>query len=164
MKMKYITAAFAFAVTFGFSVLVIGIPQENYAIRFFAIRADNETGRQISFLLQRDDDNGREMDANFKFAPSPARFAEAVNQYVNDSEKIDDANLPLDFRNVWLEHLKAWRAQADFLKQSNLSDEKITEAEFLQTYRYQNAEIRRTWFDVLDVARDYGAVIPRNAY
>jgi len=49
MKVKYITAAFAFAVTFGFSVLLIGIPQENYATRTFAIRADNETGRQISF-------------------------------------------------------------------------------------------------------------------
>jgi hypothetical protein len=102
MKVKYITAAFAFAVTFGFSVLLSG--------------------------------------------------------------KIDDANLPPDFRNVWLEHLKAWRTQADFLKQSNLSDEKITDAEFLQTYRYQNAEIQRTWFDVLDVAREYDAVIPRNAY
>ncbi|CAN5789512.1 hypothetical protein BH24ACI1_BH24ACI1_25160 [soil metagenome] len=88
MKVKYITAAFAFAVTFGFSVLLIGIPQENYATRTFAIRADNETGRQISFLLQRDDDNGREMDANIKFASSPARFAEAVNQYVNHSEKL----------------------------------------------------------------------------
>jgi len=104
------------------------------------------------------------MDANIKFASSPARFAEAVNQYVNYSGKIDDANLPPDFRNVWVEHLKAWRTQADFLKQSNLSDEKITDAEFLQTYRYQNAEIQRTWFDVLDVAREYDAVIPRNAY
>ncbi len=86
--MKHITAAFTFAVTFGFSVLLVGIPQENYATRFFAIRADSETGEQISFLLQQDDDNGREMDANVKFAPSPARFAEAVNQYVNHSEKL----------------------------------------------------------------------------
>jgi hypothetical protein len=98
------------------------------------------------------------------FSSFQISFSRLCNSPINYSGKIDDANVPPDFRNVWLEHLKAWRTQADFLKQSNLSDEKITDAEFLQTYRYQNAEIQRTWFDVLDVAREYDAVIPRNAY
>ena len=164
--MKYITALVAFSVAFGFSVLLVGVPQRNFAFQTFRIQADTETGRQISFLLQQDEDNGRERDTNYRCASSSStvEFSKAVNQYVRHSEAIDDAHLPTDFRYVWQTHMKAWRTQADFLRQNNLSSEKILRAEFLRTYRYQNAEINRTWFDVLEVAREYGAVIPRKAY
>lgn len=164
MKMKYITAIAAFALTFGVSALLIGVPQQHYTAHTFAIRADRETARQISFLLQQDDDNGREMDINSRFADSNEDIADAVNEYVNRSEAIDDARLPADFRNVWQAHMQAWRAQADFLKQSNLSDEAIADDDFIETYRFQKSEIERTWFDVLGVAEEYGAVIPTDAY
>lgn len=165
MKTKHITAAVIFAATFGASVFFVGVPQTSRrTTRTFSSYADSRTAMQISLFLQQDDDNGRLMEANIKNDPSPARYAEAVSRYVSHSEELEDVNLPPDFRYAWHEHLEAWRAQAEFLQASDLSDEAILDAEFLGTYRRQNAEIRRTWFDVLDVAEKYGAAIPEGAY
>ncbi|MGI8786773.1 MAG: hypothetical protein ACR2HG_03285 [Pyrinomonadaceae bacterium] len=164
MKMKHITAVVAFVITFGLCVLLLGVPENNLPTQSSRFQADNEMGQQIAFLLQEDDDNGRESGANSQLADTPFGYAEEVNQYVNHSEAIDDSNLPADFRIAWRAHLKAWRTNANFLKRSNLSNQKMTENEFYQAYNNQNREITETWLNVLNVARRYGVDVPPNVY
>lgn len=164
MKTKHITAAVLFVLTFGLSVLLVGVPESDFAFQPFEFRADNETAIKISFLLQQDDDNGREMEANLQSADSSVEYAEAVNQYVGESAAMDDTNLPADFRIVWRAHMKAWRAYADVQRRSALhingtsgfsqNSEDATRAD---------QEIYQTWLKVLKAARKYGAAIPDGA-
>lgn len=161
--MKYITAVVSFAVTFGLSVLLIGVPERSFSFQPFEIQADNETAVQISFLLQQDDDNGREMEASYRMPLASLEFSQATNQYVSQSEAIDDTQLPADFRLVWQAHIKAWRTHADFLRRNSLSNQPMSRCEFSRTYNKQNQEITRTWRNVLEVAEEYGADIPEGA-
>ncbi len=151
--MKFITAVVAFSITFGFSTVLAGLLGEN-----------NQTGQKISSLLERDIANGQEMEEISRFAYSPFEYAEVVTGYVDNSQAIDDTNLPPDFRIAWQTHMQAWRTHANFLNPSNCKKKKMSAAEIPHLITKQKYEITTTWLDVLRIARRHGAVIPFNAY
>lgn len=163
MKMKFITAIVAFSITFGFSAFVAELFGANGQLHSSA-GENNRTGQEISSLLRQDIENGQEMDAACQSGASFYEYSEAVSEYAADSAAIEDVNLPPDFRFAWQAHMDAWRGHADFLEQNNYRSEELTEIEFFQKYSKQTSEIKRTWLNVLNIAKKYGAVIPPNAY
>lgn len=153
MKMKFITAVAAFSITFGFSTVLAGLLGEN-----------NQTGQKISSLLERDIANGEEMEEISRFAYSPFEYTEVVTEYVDNSQAIDDTNLPADFRFAWQTHMRAWRAHANFLSRNDYIKKKMSAGEISKIMIEQKYEILTTWMNVLKIARRYDAVIPFDAY
>ena len=153
MKMKFITAIVAFSITFGFSTVLAGLLGEN-----------NETAQKISSLLKKDIANGQEMDAVYQSASSPFEYARVVSNYVDNSQAIDDTNLPADFRIAWQAHMHAWGVHANFLSISSYKKDKMSAEEISQITTEHKYEITTTWLGVLRLARKYDAVIPYNAY
>jgi hypothetical protein len=163
MKMKFITAIVAFSITFGFSAFLTGLLGANSRLHCQATQT-NRTGQEITSLLEQDIENGQESAEIYRSGASLSEYAESVGNYVDASESIEDVNLPPDFRFAWQAHMNAWRRHADFLKLNDFSREGFYERDFSLKYSNQLAEIERTWFNVLDIGRKYGAVIPPNAY
>ena len=151
--MKFITAVVAFSITFGFSTALAGLFGEN-----------NPTGQKISSLLEQDIQNGQEMEQIARFAPSPFEYAEEVSEYANNSQAIDDTNLPADFRVAWRTHMEAWRTYANFLNRSDSMRKRMSKEEISQIILAQKYEISVTWMNVLRIGARHGAVIPFNAY
>lgn len=162
MKMKFITAIVAFSITFGFSAFLTNLLAADYHLQF-ETAGNNRTGQQISAFLRQDIENGRKMDTFCKASASLPKYSEAVNEYVETSEALEDVNFPPDFRFAWQAHMKAWRSHADFLE-SHYSRKDFYEQQTYQIYSNQTGEINRTWLKVLDIGKKYGAVIPSNAY
>lgn len=160
--MKFITAVAAFSIAFGFSAFLtrLFVPGNQ---SHFQTTKNKRSGQEISSLLQEDIENGREREAISQEGASVFEYSEAVNEYVDASEAIEDVNLPPDFRFAWQAHMNAWRRHADFLE-SNFSRKDFFEKRVFQTYLNQRDEIERTWLNVLDIGRKYGAFIPPNAY
>lgn len=152
MKLKFITAVVAFSITFGFSTVLAGLFSPN-----------NQTAQKISLLLQQDIANGQAMDGTYQSVFS-IEFAEAVGEYTDNSQAIDDTNLPADFRFAWRNHMQAWRAHADFLNRGGCLRKSMSAEEISQIIIEQKYEINTTWMTVLRIARRHEAVIPYNAY
>jgi hypothetical protein len=153
MKLKFITAIVAFSITFGFSTALAGL-----------FKANNPTGQKISSLLKRDIQNGQEMEQIARFASSPFDYAEEVSEYADNSQAIDDTDLPADFRFAWRTHMEAWRTHANFLNRSSCMRKRMNKEEISQIMIAQKVEIDTTWMNVLKIGVRYGAVIPPNAY
>ncbi len=161
--MKFITAVAAFAVTFGFSAFLTNFLGLSNQSQFQTART-NRTGQEISSFLQQDIENGEEMDAVCESVGSISEYSEAVGEYADASGAMEDVNFPPDFRFAWQAHMNAWRSHADFLDSNDFSSSELTEKEFLQAYTNQRVEIERTWLNVLNIGKKYGAIIPPNAY
>lgn len=152
--MKSVISMIAFTLAFGFSVVLVGLifgfPQVEKKAEVFQIRSShsrclNQTQRNIQSLLRQDISNGQERLSN----------PDGISKYVDSSESINDANVPADFRKEWRSHMKAWRAYSDFLQKTARSSEKMSESEFAQLEREYDAEISRTWYNVLDSAENH---------
>lgn len=158
--MKFITKIVAFTITFAFSVALIGLPKADFLP--FENQINNQTQRNISLLLQRDVRNGEERDENINFRSEKSSYleatAEAVNEYVNKSESMNDADLPPDFQSAWHEHMQAWRDYAEFLNESKTI--KTSSCVFNRLEENYNQEISATWIEVLRVGGEYGATLP----
>ncbi len=168
--MKFITHIVAFSAAFIFSVLLIGAPGGNFVFEL----QGNQTQRAINVLLRKDVGNGLHRDYKIQIindgnpfseaASSFEQYAEVISEYVSESETISDDNLPPDFRAAWQTHMLTWREHANFLNQTASVKGKITSEETYQIYKAQDREITKTWLEVLQIARSYGAVIPEGAY
>ena len=102
--MKFITAVVAFSVTFGFAAFLTTLLGANQQLHFQAIE-NNQTAKDISAFIQQDVDNGEEMDSIAESATSLAEYSQAVTDYVDASESMEDVNLPTDFRLAWQDHM-----------------------------------------------------------
>ncbi len=158
--MKFITGIVAFTLTFIFSVVLVGFPKADFLP--FEIRGNNQTQQNISSLLQRDVRNGDERFDKIDFRAERsayfAAYATAVNEYVDKSESMNDADLPTDFQSAWREHMKAWRDYANFL--NKCETKKMDDSDFAQLDKNYNREISVTWQEVLQVGREYRATLP----
>ncbi|MEK7723642.1 MAG: hypothetical protein AAB336_04785, partial [Acidobacteriota bacterium] len=89
-------------------------------------------------------------------------LAVRTNDYVSASENINVDGLPAEFQDAWQRHMQAWRNHTNYL------NEKRFDRGFNSNYDAissdQINEINRTWWEVLRIARQNGAKIPRNAY
>lgn len=158
--MKFITGIVAFTLTFGFSVALIGFPKTDFVS--FEIRENSQEQQNIASLLRRDIRNGRERDKKLDdmdlLSEKPVyseAYIKIVNEYVDKSSSMDDADLPADFQVVWHEHMQAWQDYADFINSSeNIKKSSCLLSRLEDNY---NQEISVTWYEVLRVGREYGA-------
>ena len=178
MKLKHILAIIAFFATFIFSVLLIGVPVKKTSCftRNFMGAAhthNRTTQRKITNLLKQDIANGDFRELNITASKNYSddsylrlvNYADTIERYVSESQSINDENLPVDFQNVWRDHIKAWRNYADLLETSKTSClmRDFDSYELYLISLEQGAEINRTWYKVLRVSKSHGAKIPANA-
>lgn len=152
MKTKHYSALFAFTAAFAVSAVIAQFFKvEQGAVVFWN---ETKTAQKITRLLEQDIANGRERT-------SSRDYVITTLAYVDNSESIDDANLPSDFQRAWRRHMKAWRNHSDFLIEGRGYRSKAqTERVWLKNVN----EINRTWLRVLEIARKHHAEIPADAY
>lgn len=158
--MNFIKTIGAFSLTFFLSVALIGVP------------------KSISNFLEQDVSNGFERDIyvqsllnedqSVKDVYTSSAYKEIIGEYTERAENLDDSGLPSDFQAAWRDHVAAWRNHSDFLNQSKqhckMQKNPVDGEEFSRTFMQQDAEITRTWFKVLSLARQHGVSIQRNYY
>lgn len=152
MRMKHYAALFAFIAAFAMSAV---------AANFFKVEKgalvlwdETRTAQKINELLTEDVANGHERDLS-------ADYIGTTLNYTDEMENLDDANLPADFRRAWREHKSAWRVQSNLL----LNVRQYRSNESLQrAWKRNNDEITRTWYKVLQIAKEHNAEIPAGAY
>ena len=134
-------------------------------------RNKSATADKIAALIREDHNNGRKRSKKNYASGESVRppftssvfsdYAEAVEQYVDDSSSMKVSDLPADFQTEWREHMKAWRDYSNFLnKMKGSSNRKNwSDEEFEEVADSLNSEISSTWHEVLQSGRSYGANI-----
>ena len=86
-------------------------------------------------------------------------YANAIEQYADMSGSLRANDLPSDFQIEWREHMKAWSDYSDFLNRMKKSANStaLTGEELQQLEAFHSREIKRTWKEVLQSGRSYGA-------
>lgn len=167
--MKSALSIVAFTVTFGVSVVLVGLlfgfPQARTDYTRKAKTTCFDKSRyNIERLINQDVRNGDLRDYKIRRLNSVSpdkmtisEYTEFVNDYVNKSESMDDSGMPSDFQASWRRHMTAWRDYSDFLNEHQDSSGEMSETEFNQSDREFNSEINRTWDQTLRIGRSYGA-------
>ena len=167
--MKSAISIVAFTVTFGFSVLLVGLlfgfPQtcNDYARKAKLTACHDKSCHNIERLINQDIRNGELRDYKIRYLGSSteklslSEYTDFVNKYVDKSESMDDSGLPSDFQASWRRHMKAWRDYSDFLNEQKYASERLSETELIEYEREFNTEISRTWYQTLRIGRSYGA-------
>lgn len=149
---RIITALIAFVATFIFSAGLVRIIFPAPVVKY--VYTEQTTRRSVSeieaFLL-RDIRNGelREVDRY------SANHANAVMDYWKTSSSMDASDFPQDFQNAWNVHMRAWGNYAEYLQTKEESPNSYS----CGLEKRYNADINRTWEDVLRVARNYGSTL-----
>lgn len=152
MRMKQYAALFAFIAAFSMAAV---------AANFFKVEKgalvlwdETKSAQKINELLTADIANGqkRAFDED---------YIGAVLSYTDEMERLDDSNLPSDFRQAWREHKRAWHVQSNLI----LNAGRYRSNDRLQMmWVKNNDQISRTWEKVLRIAKEYNAEIPDGAY
>lgn len=82
-------------------------------------------------------------------------YAEAVEEYANDSGSLSYSHMPRDFQLKWNAHMRAWRDYSNYLNEVKNSSQSMNE-DFYDKQKVYSAEINLTYYDVLRVGRTYG--------
>ncbi len=159
--MNFIKTIGAFSLTFILSVALVGVPK---SISDF-LAQDVGNGSERDFYVQ----NLLREDSSTLDVIHSSEYKQVISEYTGRAENLDDGGLPADFRAAWREHVAAWREHTNFLNQSGRNHCKMHKyiadnEEFSRAFKQQDAEITRTWFKVLYVARQHGVDIPRSYY
>ncbi len=174
------TAAFivAFAASAAFASLFVTktqtapdyVPVSSYkSTSCFKYRNNSTAANKISAIVRTDKNNGNERDKAIYRGGEGVRppftssvfsvYAEAVEQYVDDSSSMKTSDLPNDFQTEWREHMKAWRDYSDFLNRVKIASNRTSwsGAELEEIDDFHSREIDRTWQMVLQTGVSYGA-------
>jgi hypothetical protein len=163
MKTKHIIALVTFVATFVLSSTLVALlfPQPVTVARNVVVSrgCKTSTAQRISQLLRQDINNGvsrRDIES------AERSRAARTEDYVSASERLSYEDLPTNFQTAWQKHIQAWRKQANLLNTLESDD---LEDEAMERMSYRNTEeINRTWYEVLRIAKENGAVIPDGAY
>ncbi len=182
MRTKNILSVAAFVLAFGLSAAFASlfIPEtqtESYVFQTndsrptncFSHRRNSAVANKIADFINADKRNGRESErAAYEYGrdiftktdgSAISGYADAVEGYVDDSSRLDADALPDDLQPAWREHIKAWRDYSNFLnrmkKSSNRAGWSVEELE--STDDFHSREITRTWRNVIQIGRSYGA-------
>jgi hypothetical protein len=149
--MKNILHLFTFGLTFVVSLSLVVVVKSFKGL---------STAEKITNVLTEDISNGTSRRENF----SNGRYylAQKTESYVSASESINVEGLPEDFQNAWQEHMQAWRIHANYLNENKCN--RWANVDYDRASNEQIREINQTWYEVLRIARQNGAVIPANAY
>ncbi len=151
---RTITALVAFIATFIFSAGLVRIifpaPVVKYVYTERPRMVERSTNEIEQFLL-RDINNGESRN-DYRYADD---YAGEVMAYWQASSSMDASRFPQDFQNAWREHMQAWGDYAQYLQ-----DKKAAKRNFSgKLDKAHNAEINRTWEEVLRIGRTYGAYV-----
>jgi hypothetical protein len=169
MRSKHIIAIVTFFTCFAVSSFLVGMIFPNDAsntelnqIVNLRPQADAEVSEKILVLLQQDGENGDQRDDEiFDYWTENERVfsltakTRIFSDYAKNSATIDDSGLPQDFQTAWRKHMDAWADYSDFLRKvenAKMSSENINRVE-----RQYESDINSTWYEVLHIARSYGA-------
>ncbi len=152
---RTITALLAFVATFIFSAglvrIIFPVPVVKYVYterqRTFERRSSND----IEAFLLRDIRNGEERQ-DYRYADD---YAGEVMDYWKASSNMDASRFPQDFQDAWRVHMQAWGDYAVYLQDKKASNRNYS----CGLEKRYNAEINRTWEEVLRIGRTYGAYI-----
>ena len=129
MRSKNILSIIAFITAFAFSsafaLLFIDKSQTKNSlaalkVRNVECRQETVTKNAIENLLRQDVRIGQKRfwriknSRNLSAESNYERYAEAVEEYADDSGKINYSHLPRDFQLKWNEHMRAWRDYSNF--------------------------------------------------
>ncbi len=174
MRSKNILSVVAFIAAFGLSVAFASlfISKNTYSCsstNYLKYKQNPATAEAITDLIHEDYVNGynrseKIYDIGESYPPDVnsvafADYAEAIEGYVDDSSSMDANDLPGDFQTAWRGHMEAWRDYSTFLNQSaDISGRTACSLrKFNATESLHNQKINRTWFEVLQIGRSYGA-------
>jgi hypothetical protein len=165
---RTVTTIVAFIATFIFSAGLTRIIFPAPVVQYVYIDRPQyieQSSNEIELFLLQDISNGesrmdrtsslRDMNDEEYFAV----FADSVMEYSDTSMSMNADNFPQDFQAAWHFHMKAWRNYAEFLaiQENAPAGKRMKKADFQKGESSLNAEINRTWFEVLRISRNYGA-------
>lgn len=162
MKTKHILALVTFVATFVFSASLVAllfpkvVPQTRNVVSNHGCKTT--TAQRITQLLQSDINNGstrRDWESNQR------SLSARTEDYVSASERLGYEDLPMDFQAAWQKHMQAWRKQANLY--NTLDSDEFKDKAIERMSARNTEEINRTWFEVLRIARQHGAMIPQGA-
>ena len=149
---RIITALVAFVATFIFSAGLVRIifpaPVTKY-VNVERTRTYQRSSNEIEQFLLRDISNG-ELRNDYRYADD---YALEVMTYWEASSSMDASRFPQDFQNAWREHMQAWGDYAKYLQEKKASQRNYS----CGLEKRYNAEINRTWEEVLRIGRTYGS-------
>ncbi len=163
MKTRHITALVTFVVAFAFSAFLVALlrpPTVSQTRKVIVNRGcRTPTAQRITQLLEQDINNGF---TRRDYISRQISLAVRTENYVGASENLSYEDLPANFQTAWQNHMNAWRKQADLLNtlEDDFSDDETT----LRMSSHYTNEINRTWWEVLRIAKEHGAMIPQGAY
>ena len=176
MRSKNILSIAAFIIAFAFSAVFASlfvtkqtIPTETYVFADSGTRPtscwhsrESYTADKIETFLRRDISNGRERDRKAyqtgEDVGAFAQYTEAMEEYTDLANELNESGLPQNFQIAWREHVSAWNNYTEFLKNSGKAETRNIE-QFRRAHdRYDN-EVDTTWDEVLRVAKAYGAEV-----
>jgi hypothetical protein len=148
------TALVAFVATFIFSAglvrLIFPAPVVKYVYTEQS-RTFERSSNEIERFLLADISNGESRN-DYRYTDS---YADEVMEYWQASSSMDASGFPQDFQNAWNLHMQAWGDYAKYLQ-----DKKSSKSNYsCGLEKRYNAEINRTWEDVLRIGRNYGAYV-----
>lgn len=151
---RTITALVAFIATFIFSAGLVRIifpaPVTKYVYTERPRTFERNSNELEQFLL-RDISNG-DLRNDYRYADD---YAGEVMVYWQASSSMDASRFPQDFQNAWREHMQAWGDYAKYLQDKKASQRNYS----CGLEKRYNAEINRTWEEVLRIGRTYGAYV-----
>ncbi len=151
---RIITALVAFLATFIFSAGLVRMIFPAPVVRYVYIerpRAFERSTNEIEQFLLRDIRNG-DSRMDYKYSDD---YASAVMDYWAASSSMDASRFPQDFQNAWNLHMEAWGDYAKYLQDKKSSKRNYS----CGLEKRYNAEINRTWEEVLRIGRTHGSTI-----
>jgi hypothetical protein len=149
---RIFTALVAFVATFIFSAGLVRIIFPAPVVKYVYAerpRTFERSSNDIESFLLRDISNGdTRMDS--KYADN---YPDAVMDYWKASSSMDASRFPQDFQNAWRLHMQAWGDYAEYLQTEKAAKNRKSGG----LEKQYNAEINRTWEEVLRLGRTYGS-------
>jgi hypothetical protein len=149
---RIITALVAFVATFIFSAGLVRIIFPAPVVKYVYTerpRTFERSTNEIEAFLLRDISNG-DARIDYKYTET---YADAVRDYWETSSSMDASGFPQDFQDAWRVHMKAWGDYADYLQARKVSKN----TRYCGLEKQYNAEINRTWQEVLRIGSTYGS-------
>jgi hypothetical protein len=155
MSNTRITTAFvAFIATFIFSAGLVRIIFPAPVVKYVYAerpRTFERSTNDIETFLLRDISNG-DARLDYKYTED---YSDAVMTYWKTSSSMDASAFPQDFQDAWRIHMQAWGDYAEYLEAKKASKNSYS----CGLDKRYNAEINRSWEEVLRIGRTYGSNI-----
>jgi hypothetical protein len=161
---RTVLALAAFAVTFIFAAGIVRLVYPSMSMTAVPgvlnrHQFDSELALKLEEFIERDKLNGSLNGYGWSNGTISARAAADAFDYFETSSAMDTNGFPEEFKSAWKAHMDAWRECAKFLDDNQ--GRRLTRSEFSAEMEFYDAEIGRTWFEVIRIARANGAHVTR---